>query len=193
MDREKLMYFFQSSGLVQREKAEEIASCFREYALARNEYFLKANTVCDAYLFLENGFMRSFALDPEGRDVTTGFFSGNGVVFEVASFFNRTKSVESIQTLTDCTGWVISYEQLNRLFHALQEFREFGRHILVRGLVTLKGRMLSMITQTAEERYAQLLHTNPELFQHAQLKHIASYLGITDSSLSRIRKEFSKK
>jgi ribosomal protein L10 len=50
-----------------------------------------------------------------------------------------------------------------------------------------------MITETAEERYAQLLKNNPEIFQHAPLKIIASYLGVTDTSLSRIRKEFSKK
>jgi len=50
-----------------------------------------------------------------------------------------------------------------------------------------------MITETAEQRYAGLLNTNPAIFQHAPLKNIASYLGITDTSLSRIRKEFSKK
>jgi len=82
---------------------------------------------------------------------------------------------------------------LNKLFHELYEFREFGRHILVKGFAALKSRMLSMITETAEERYAGLLKTNPEIFQHAPLKTIASYLGITDTSLSRIRKEFSKK
>jgi len=53
--------------------------------------------------------------------------------------------------------------------------------------------MLSMITETAEQRYDTLLKANPEIFKHAALKHIASYLGITDTSLSRIRKEYAKK
>jgi CRP-like cAMP-binding protein len=79
------------------------------------------------------------------------------------------------------------------LFHSLPEFRDFGRSILVKGFAALKSRVLSMITETAEERYAQLLKNNPEIFQHAPLKIIASYLGVTDTSLSRIRKEFSKK
>ena len=65
--------------------------------------------------------------------------------------------------------------------------------MLVRGFAALKTRMLEVITETAEQRYGYLLKNNPEIFQHAQLKHIASYLGVTDSSLSRIRKEFSKK
>ena len=64
--------------------------------------------------------------------------------------------------------------------------------ILVNGFITLKERMLSMINLTAEQRYEQLLIAKPEIFQHASLKTIASYLGITDTSLSRIRKEFSK-
>jgi hypothetical protein len=71
-------------------------------------------------------------------------------------------------------------------------FREFGRHILVRGFAGLKNRMLSMITDTAEVRYMKLLDSSPAIFQQASLKHIASYLGITDTSISRIRKEISK-
>ncbi|MEZ0131521.1 Crp/Fnr family transcriptional regulator, partial [Flavobacterium sp. LBUM151] len=95
--------------------------------------------------------------------------------------------------LTDSVGWYITYEQLNSLFHSLPEFREFGRSILVKGFSELKTRMLSMITETAEERYSYLLKSNPEIFQQASLKNIASFLGITDTSLSRIRKEISKK
>ncbi|HEY0751463.1 MAG TPA: Crp/Fnr family transcriptional regulator, partial [Chitinophagaceae bacterium] len=75
--------------------------------------------------------------------------------------------------------------------HSIPEFREFGRSILVRGFSNLKLRMLSMITETAEQRYASLLQHNPEIFQYAPLKYIASYLGITDSSLSRIRKDIN--
>jgi len=71
-----------------------------------------------------------------------------------------------------------------RAFHALPEFREFGRSVLVDGFSTLKNRMLSTITETAEDRYAAPLKSNPEIFQHAPLKYIASYLGITDTSLA---------
>jgi len=82
---------------------------------------------------------------------------------------------------------------LNNLFYSLPEFRDFGRALLAKGFASLKMRMLSVITETAEQRYQTLLKTNPEIFQHTALKHIASYLGITDTSLSRIRKEYQKK
>ena len=193
MAKQYLINFFLSTNLVSRLKAEEIADHFILKEIPKNDFFLKEGRISDDYLFLEQGFMRAFAFDTEGNDITTNFYSDKQVVFEVSSFFNRTISKENIQALTDCQGWSVSYQQLNSLFHSLQEFREFGRHILVKGFAALKTRMLSTITETAEERYAALLKHNPEIFQHAPLKNIASYLGITDTSLSRIRKEFAKK
>lgn len=193
MQSEKLIQFFLDSNLVSLTAAKEFASQFSSKQVYKGEFFLSEGKISDEYFFLENGFMRSYAHDLEGNDVTTNFHSANQVVFEVSSFFNRTRSKENIQAITDCDGYYISYQQLNELFHAMPEFREFGRSILVKNLVMLKNRMLSMITETAEERYAQLIKNNPEIFQYAALKNIASYLGITDTSLSRIRKEFSKK
>ena len=193
MISEALIRFIHASGLVSLETANEIASRFEEKNISKGGFLLQEHKVSNEYFFLEKGFMRAFAFDTEGDDVTTGFYSSNQVVFEVSSFFTRIKSKENIQALQDCNGWFINYEQLNDLFHTLPEFREFGRSILVKGFAALKVRMLSMITETAEQRYEALLKTNPEIFQQAALKHIASYLGITDTSLSRIRKEFAKK
>lgn len=193
MNKDSLIQFFRNTNLVPLEKAQEISNHFIYREIAKNEFFLKEGKICNEYLFLENGFMRAFAFDTNANDVTTNFYSNNQVVFEVSSFFNRTSSRENIQALTECMGWCITYEQLNMLFHTMPEFRDFGRHILVKGFASLKVRMLSMITETAEERYEVLIKSNPEIFQFAPLKHIASYLGVTDTSLSRIRKEFSKK
>ncbi len=193
MSKEVIILYLKSTNLISLEVAAEIANHFESKLVLRNQKILEEGTVSDEYLFLEKGFMRSFAHDTDGNEVTTNFYSPGDVIFEVASFFNRTKSKENIQALTDCVTWYITYEQLNNLFHALPEFREFGRSILVKGFSGLKTRMLSMITETAEERYISLLKTNPEIFQQASLKNIASFLGITDTSLSRIRKELSKK
>jgi CRP-like cAMP-binding protein len=193
MENEKLIQYFISTNLISPIKAEEIAGHFTKKNIAKNQFQLKEGKICNEYLFLEDGFMRAFAYDIEGNDVTTGFYYNNHIAFEVSSYFNRTVSKENIQALTDCTGWYLTYQQLNNLFHSIPDFREFGRSVLVKGFAALKTRMLSTITETAEERYSSLLKSNPEIFQHAPLKFIASYLGITDTSLSRIRKEFSKK
>jgi CRP-like cAMP-binding protein len=188
MTTAKLAAFLQSTALLTAGQAQVIAAEFRPLHLARHAFLLQAGTVSDDYLFLEAGLLRAFAYDTAGHDITTGFYSPGEVVFEVASFFQRTPSLEYVQALTDCAGWRISFAQLNGLFHARPEFREFGRAVLVRGFAALKTRMLATITEPAAARYAHLLRDNPELVQHAPLKHIASYLGVTDTSLSRIRK-----
>jgi CRP-like cAMP-binding protein len=193
MDLQNLIDFLRKSNLVSAQSAESIAAEFVPKKILANHFLLQEGTVSNEYMFLECGFMRAYAHDIEGNEVTTNFYSDNQLVFEVSSFFNRTRSKENIRAVTDCSGWFITYGQLNNLFHSLPEFRDFGRSVLVKGFAALKTRVLSAITETAEARYETLLKTNPEIFQHVSLKHIASYLGIADTSLSRIRKGYSKK
>jgi len=188
-----LAAFLQRTALLTTGQAQAIAAEFQPLHLRKHEFLLQAGTVSDDYFFLETGLLRAFAYDPAGHDVTTGFYSPGEVVFEVASFFQRTPSLEYVQALTDCAGWRLSFAQLNSLFHARPEFRELGRAVLVRGFAALKTRLLATITEPAAARYEHLLRASPALAQHAPLKHIASYLGITDTSLSRIRKALAQK
>ena len=193
MNNEPLIHFFQTNLPVSKPTLDGIVAHFEERYFAKNTFLLKEGKVNNDYLFLAEGFMRAYTHDLNEEEVTTNFFTKNRVVFDAASFFMRTVSTENIQAVTDCRGFVITFEKLNMLFHTIPEFREFGRMMLVKEFAVFKQRTLALINQTAEERYANLILTNNELFQYAQLKHIASYLGITDTSLSRIRREFSKK
>jgi CRP-like cAMP-binding protein len=193
MDKEILVKFFQDNFPIPTQKLDLIASHFELKTYEKNDYFLEEGKVSNAYLFLEEGFMRAFTFDLDGNEVTTYFYSANKMVFEVSSFFLRIPSTENIQAVTDSKGYSITFNQLNMLFHAYPEFREFGRAMLVKQYAAFKQRTLALINKSAEERYAQLMSSNKEIFQYAQLKHIASYLGITDTSLSRIRREQSNK
>ncbi len=193
MDKNKLLLFIQNALPIPMPKAIEIVSHFKEIDIPKNHCLIQAGKVSNEYLFLLEGFIRSYTFDTEGNDITTNFYSNNQIVLEVSSFFNRTVAQENYQALTDCKGLIINYDQLQFLFHSIPEFRELGRKILVQNITALKQRMLSMINQTAEQRYENLMLTKPEILQNAPLKNIATYLGITDTSLSRIRKEFAKK
>lgn len=193
MTNEKLVLFLQSMALITADEAREIAHAFRPKLLRKQAFLLQAGKVSDDYVFLHEGFLRAFAQDTSGNDITTGFYASGQVVFEVASFFQRTPSLESIQALTDCAGWALTHAELNALFHARPAFREFGRAVLVQGFAALKTRMLATITEPAAARYERLLRAAPEVAQHAPLKYIASYLGITDTSLSRLRKTLARK
>ncbi len=164
---------------------------FEERTFSKNEFFLKQGKVCEL-LYLAEGLMRAYTFDLKGNEVTTNLFIRNRQVFDHASFFLQTSSEENIQAITDCLGYSITFEKMNALFHSVPAFREYGREMLVKELVAYKKRTLAMINKTAEQRYEDLIKHDKEIFQVVQLKHIASYLGITNSSLSRIRREFSK-
>ena len=192
-DTEKIIYFIQQVFPMPPEQAAAIATHFSEKEFGKNEWLLKENKICTSYYFLFEGFARAFTYDLEGNDVTTAFYSANQIVCELYSFFKQVPSRENIQALTHCKTLCISFTDLQTVFHTLPQFREFGRAILVNAYTDLKTRMLATLHETAEERYSNLMKSQPGIFQHAALKNIASYLGVTDTSLSRIRKEFSKK
>ena len=193
MDKESLIQFIQQNSPASRPVVDAIVSEFEECRFAKNEYLVREGKVSDSYLYLTDGCMRAFTLDTNGNEVTTNFFLKNRVVFEVSSFFMRIPSTENIQAIAACAGFIVTFEKVNRLFHALPEFREFGRTMLVKEFAAFKHRTLALINKSAEERYADLITTNKDVFQYAQLKQIASYLGVTDTSLSRIRREYARK
>ncbi len=172
---------------------EDVVEYFEEISFLKNDFFLKEGKINDRYFFLQSGFMRAFTYDNNGNEVTTNFYKQDSVVFEVSSFYLKTQSTENIQAVTDCRGYAISYDQLNLLLHDIPEFRAYGVKMLAKEYMMFKKRALELINLSGEARYENLIISNKEVFQHAQLKQIASYLNVTDTSLSRIRREFSKK
>lgn len=179
--------------MLPNEKLPAIASLFEYRELKKNEFFIREGAVCDQYCFLESGLIRSYTTNTEGDEVTTGIYPARRIVCELSSFFRRVPAQESYVVMCDSKAWCLSFERIQTAFHALPEFRELGRAILVNEYSILKEKSLAGLHKTAEERYAGLLASEPDIFQHVPLKNIASYLGVTDTSLSRIRKEFAKK
>ncbi len=191
MNKQPLIDFFLKNSLMSPATIMNVIDHFEEQRFSRNEFFLKEGKICDL-LYLAEGIMRAYTFDLEGNEVTTNLFAGNRQVYDHASFFLQTPSEENIQAITDCLAYSITFEKMNALFHSTPEFREYGRGMLVKELVSYKKRTLAMINRTAEQHYEDLIKDNEAIFQFVQLKYIASYLGITNSSLSRIRREFSR-
>lgn len=191
MNKQSLIDFYQHNSYMSLATIMNIVDHFEERRFFKDEFFLKEGKTCD-FLYLTNGLMRAYTFNVKGNEVTTNFFANNSQVYDHASFFLQTASEENIQAITNCLGYSITFKEMNALFHSVPEFREYGRGMLVKELVSYKIRTLAMINKSAEQRYEDLIKDNQELFQFAQLKHIASYLGITNSSLSRIRREFAR-
>ena len=188
MNPEILIQYLQKILPMSLEKAELIASTFHYKHVSKGTFLIEEGKICNTSHFIAVGCARMYTYDIDGNDATTMVFSNAMFANDFYSFFKRIPALESVVTMSDCETFYLSFEELQHNFHTILEFREFGRMMLINGSASLKQRMLSMIQQTGEQRYTNLMETNPEVFQHIPLKNIATYLGVTNTSLSRIRK-----
>lgn len=186
----KLSETFKKAGIVNAD-LEKVLASFNSEFIKKGQSLLQEGQYSNHYYWIEDGLVRTFAIDTTGNDITTGFYGSNQIILEPSSFFLHHPTKENIEATTDCICWKTNFETFQILFNEIAPYREWGRTHLVKRLVELKQRSLSRITDSAKSRYIHLTETAPEILAQAPLKHIASYLGITDTSLSRIRKELS--
>ncbi len=173
------------------EELNLILEQFENITFKKNDVLIEKGKVANFYFFLESGFLRSYSIDLEGNDITTKFFSGGDIVIDWYSYFLKKPCKESIQALTHGKCWKISFTNFMKLF-SIEAFREVGRTRLINNYFELKNHSVSVISDHAKDRYLNLMKEKPQLIQNVPLKHIATYLGITDTSLSRIRKEITR-
>jgi len=173
------------------EELELILAQFKKVEFRKNEYFIQEHKIANYYYFLESGFARSYAIDWEGNDITTKFFTKSDIIIDWHSYFLKVPCKEYIQATTKCVAWKIYFDDFMKLFK-IESFREVGRTRLVNNYFELKNHTVSMITNQAKDRYLDLIKHQPDVIHNVALKHIATYLGVTDTSLSRIRKEILK-
>ena len=172
-----------------KEELEEIFQTHEKISFRKGDFILEEGKTANEYYILEKGLARSFVNDFNGNEVTTHFFADNEIVIEVSSLFQRIPTQENIVCITDCECRKLSFENFQELFHKIPNLREWGRAWMSQQLFVCKQRSVEMFTLSATRRYLNLLEQKPQVVRLAPLKQIASYLGITDTSLSRIRKE----
>lgn len=185
-----LSQIFSSNGIT-KEELKIILPKYKKVTISKNDYLLNQGTVEKKYWFVESGFIRSYIIDTEGNDITFNLYTSSDVVIDYPSFFFLLPTRENIQALTDCVCWEIDFASFQELFNSISNYREQQRGLLVGSYFALKEHSISLIADQAKERYLKLLKSKPHIVQNVSLKHIATFLGITDTSLSRIRKEIA--
>lgn len=193
MNRKLLTSYFQKILPMPEEIAAQFSEILTFKEVEKSEILLQEGKVNTLTHFIEEGYIRSFVLDADGNEVTTELYGPSEFADNFLSFFRKTPSPETFQGITLCKVWVMDFETVQKYFHEMPEFREWGRLLLLSNFAKLQNRTINLIKLTAEQRYENLINTKPDLIQHIPLKYLASYLGITDTSLSRIRKDFSRK
>ena len=149
---------------------------------------LKADKVEYDIYFIKKGIVRAFATIND-TDITFWFGTEGETVISMKSYVENAKGYENIELLEDCELYKLNSKYLQQLFLENIYIANWGRKFAEQELVKTEERLISRQFRNAKERYMDLLAENPDLLQRVQLGHIASYLGITQVSLSRIRSE----
>ncbi|CEJ71569.1 Cyclic nucleotide-binding domain protein [Chryseobacterium oranimense G311] len=192
MDKSSINTYFHSLFDIKHEVVEKITETFGHFELKANEVLLNKDEVSTKTFFLEKGYVRSFILNEDNEEITTNIYAAPCFVNDFLSFFRQQPAKETYQTITNCSFWETGLENVQHNFHNIPEFREFSRLLFVLNYYSIHDRLIEMASQKASTRYFNLMKKHPDIFQFVPLKIIASYLGIKDSSLSRIRRGINK-
>lgn len=171
---------------ISEQAREDFTKCIFERKVTKGTLILKQGEICRYIYFLKEGFARGFYYQ-DGKEFTLWFGFENDIIASMYSFVSQKNSFESIEILENSIVYCLEYEQLQRLYKQHIEINLIGRLFTEKYYIRLEERVMSLQFQTAQERYNQIIKTNPRLIQRASLGHIASYLGITQETLSRIR------
>jgi CRP-like cAMP-binding protein len=171
------------------EAKNALQDCFEKITLAKNEYLLTQGQICRQLYFLEKGALRGFyTLD--GKEITHWFGFENDFVTSFHSFISNEPSVENIQLMEGSVLWAISKEELTGLFNQFHEIERLFRIAVEKYYIRLEERFVNAQFKTARERYESLIKETPHILERVSLGYIASYLGISQETLSRIRSQF---
>ncbi len=156
----------------------------------KNEIIIPANSIHKNVYYVEKGFIRAFYYDTKGNDITHWFTAEQEVLTVLSSVINKTVSIYGVQALeNNTTVRISSYEQFWSLKNQSDAIRLIFENTLINATIKVTNKLIAIQTKSAKERYFDLLHEHPEIFKRANLGYIATYLGMKQQSLSRIRAE----
>ncbi|MBN9382690.1 MAG: Crp/Fnr family transcriptional regulator [Chitinophagaceae bacterium] len=173
-----------------RPMGEELVNYLRSILVAvelrKNQFLLKKGQVCNYIYFVKTGILRSFYTDENGKETTKWFMDEGNVITSVDSFFSRTPTLEPIHALEPSLLYGISHQQLFYAFENM-DFSRHGIEILIRYHVLNERRISALQRLSAAEKYLYTKQTQPNIVEKVPDKYLATYLGITKETLSRIK------
>lgn len=152
----------------------------------KGEIISRAQTYNRNVYFVEKGLLRAFYLE-NGKDITSNFYTEGKLAANIDTLFQNLPSGNSLEALEDAEIIYCNYENLEILCKVSLPAANFSRYILGTLMYQMSKRIYALQHKTAKEKYEELLEENPNIILRAPLGNIASYLGITQETLSRIR------
>ena len=172
---------------VPEEDMQTLLSFFKPTTLEKGDFYLKKGRICDNLSFHRSGLMRVFA-PYQDKEVTQWIsFKGN-FISDLSSMVFRQPSKFNMQALTQCELLTIDKQDYDTLPRVIPKWPAIERALVLHCFSFMETRVFSLLSMSADERYQYLQDQNPDLFQQVPLKYLASMMGMTPESLSRIRR-----
>jgi len=165
-----------------------VAAMFQPEFVKKGEFYLKSGKPCEKLSFMQSGLLRIY-VDLEDREVTQWISSKGYFITDLSSLVFDTPSRWNMQALTDCTLYTIRKADYNRIGDFIPKWHVTEKLFIAHCFTTLEDRVFSFLSMTAEQRYNVLFENSRELFNQAPLQYIASMLGMTPETISRIRRK----
>ncbi|MFT6850967.1 MAG: CRP-like cAMP-binding protein [Sphingobacteriales bacterium] len=175
------------------EAEEHLLSISKEKKIPKGSTLIREGQTVKKIYFVTHGCLRSYCTDKNGKEHTLQFAIKNWWISDYIALHNNEPATLTVESLKDSTVIEFNVEDLNGIHTLFPEFEPFQRNILERHIVSLHKRILNQLQLTAAERYDLFIAQYGDIEQYTRNYHIASYLGITQESLSRIRVEKTKK
>lgn len=169
-----------------------IAESFDLVNLKKGDTLLNQNNIVHNQYYVSSGCLRTFFVDKTGKEHTLQFAIKDWWISDYTAFFTTSKAILTIECIQDAVVFKISRKKMEELYLDIPKLETFFRKKMEKGFAAFQNRILSSLSQSAKERYTSFINMYPNIEQSVKNYHIASFLGITTESLSRIRKEISQ-
>jgi CRP-like cAMP-binding protein len=184
----ELEKYIQTYFGVNKDDLTKISSFFKPLTLKKGDYFLKTGRHSNKLGFVQTGIMREFVFIQD-KEVTKWISTQGYFVVDLSSFVFQVPARWNIQALTDCELYIIDYKDYQNIGQLIPLWTELEKLFLAKCFAVLEDRILQHLSMSAEERYDQLFNFNAALFNLVPLQYLASMLGMTPETLSRLRKK----
>ena len=161
--------------------------------LRKKQYFLQEGDVCKHTAFVERGALRAYVLDEKGDEYITAFALEGWAISDIPSFMKQEPATLNIEAIEDCELVLVSKQAHEELLLKLPKYETYMRIIVTNAYMALQQRMTSMISHSLEERYIAFTKMHQSLLQRVPQHMIASFMGLSPETLSRVRSRISNK
>jgi CRP-like cAMP-binding protein len=190
---DELKSYLNNISSLKEQTWDRILPMFKQETLAKNQFFAKENEIARKIGFLETGVVRAYFVNHEGKEYNKQFFVGQSVIGAYSSLLTTKPNLIAQQALTDCVIYTCNYADLIALFDTHQDLERLTRKIAEYYFIEKEKKEIEIVLLEAAQRYIIFQNEFPTLEQIIPQYHIASYLGVTATQLSRIRHQFATK